>query len=382
MASHAQVPRHRAAHSVVLRRGVPAVSVAAVACAAVGLAPGVGHAAPTAGTADARLAAARRIAALYQQAEADTQQYDADVESIARLQEAVNADAGQSAATVRALDQLDGGLGRLAAQQYRDVDNGSSLDLLFTAHPDRYLQQAVVNEREAAAQAGRLHAAEVLQARLAALRELGRSELTTLQQAQASVERERVTVEAELAQARAQLNSLAAADRHAVTADLARGEGGDGFGTVLASRPPSLSSLLEALHAAASASAAADGLGGAGADRVQRAITAAYSEIGKPYVWGAVGPSGFDCSGLMQHAWAQAGVILPRTSEEQAAIGPAVPLDQIRPGDLVIYFSGRTHVGMYVGKGLVIHAPRPGSKVQFVPLRAMPINKIVRPDGA
>jgi cell wall-associated NlpC family hydrolase len=58
-----------------------------------------------------------------------------------------------------------------------------------------------------------------------------------------------------------------------------------------------------------------------------------------------------------------------------------VPLSAIRPGDLVIYFAGRTHVGMYVGDGLVIHAPRPGSVVQFAAVDAMPINKVVRPDG-
>ena len=115
--------------------------------------------------------------------------------------------------------------------------------------------------------------------------------------------------------------------------------------------------------------------------RAQKAIESAYSELGKPYIWGAVGPAGFDCSGLMQHVWSAAGVMLPRTSQEQADAGQTVSLSDIKPGDLVVYFSGRTHVGMYVGNGLIIHAPRPGSVVQFAAVNSMPINSVVQPYG-
>jgi cell wall-associated NlpC family hydrolase len=382
LASHAQVPRHRAAHSVVPRRGVPAAAVAAAACAAIGCAPQIGHAAPVTGPADPRLAAEQRISALYQEAEAATQRYDADQESIGRLRAAVAAEAEQSAATMRMLDQVSGGLGRMAAQQYRDLDYGSPLTLLFATHPDRYLQRAALDNRVAALDAQQVKTAQLLEDRLSSLRALGRTELLTLEQARASLAEQRASLEAELARARAELGSLDAADRRAVSAALDRGEAGDGFGSALASRRPSLSSLLSAVDSTAVGAAAGDQPGSADLDRARRAISAAYAELGKPYVWGAVGPSGFDCSGLMQHVWAQAGVMLPRTSQEQAQIGPSVAPDQIRPGDLVIYFSGRTHVGMYVGQGLVIHAPRPGSRVQFAPLDAMPISKIVRPDGS
>ena len=390
MASHAQVPRHRAAHSIVVRRGVPAASVTAAACAAIGLVPGIGNAAPVvAGAATARFAGAvsprldaeRHIADLYQQAEAATQQYDADEENIGHLQAAVAAESGQSAAALRLLAQLSGGLGRLAAQQYRDVGNAPSLTLLFATHPDRYLQRAVLDDRVAALDAEQVQAAQVLETQVASLRAFGQAELLALQQTHASLAQQRATIEAELAQARAQLDSLDTADRHVVAAALAGddgGGGGDGFGTALAVHAPSLGTLLAAVN---STIAASGGAAEADASRAQRAISAAYSELGKPYVWGAVGPYGFDCSGLMQHVWAQAGVMLPRTSQEQASIGPPVPVGQIQPGDLVIYFTGRTHVGMYVGHGLVIHAPRPGSEVQFAALRAMPISKIVRPDG-
>ena len=367
-----------------LRRGVPVASVTAAACAAIGLVPGVGNAAPAPSTATAGLGAAeprpaeQHIADLYQQAEAATQQYDADQESIGRLQAAVAAESGQSAATLSLLARLSGGLGRMAAEQYRDVGDTSSLTLLFATHPDLYLQRAVLNDRVAALDAQQVQAARVLQSQLASLRALGQTELANLQQAHASLAQQRATIEAELAQARAQLDSLDSADRQVVAEALAQGEGGDGFGTALSVRPPSLAALLAAVTSAVTGSG---GRADLDAGRAQRAISAAYAELGKPYVWGAVGPYGFDCSGLMQHVWAKAGVMLPRTSQEQASIGPPVPLSRIQPGDLVIYFAGRTHVGMYVGDGLVIHAPRPGSEVQFAALRAMPISKIVRPDG-
>ncbi len=97
------------------------------------------------------------------------------------------------------------------------------------------------------------------------------------------------------------------------------------------------------------------------------AVAAALTRQGMPYVWGAVGPSTFDCSGLMLWAWEQAGVTIPRVSAAQAGL-PQVPLDQLQPGDLVTYYSPVTHVGMYVGMGLVLHASMPGVPIKVVDL--------------
>ncbi|MDE3086323.1 MAG: C40 family peptidase [Acidobacteriota bacterium] len=101
------------------------------------------------------------------------------------------------------------------------------------------------------------------------------------------------------------------------------------------------------------------------------AVRAAESQIGVPYQWGAESPGrGFDCSGLTQWSWAQAGVSIPRTSEEQWAALPHVPMSAIVPGDLVFWGSGgdATHVGIYVGHGDVVHAPSTGQDVQMVPI--------------
>ncbi len=123
------------------------------------------------------------------------------------------------------------------------------------------------------------------------------------------------------------------------------------------------------------------------------AIAAARSQLGVPYSWGggsANGPTygiaqgantiGFDCSGLTLYAYAQAGITLSHLTWDQMNQGRTVPLSQIRPGDLVFYFGG-THMGLYVGDGQVIHAPRTGDVVRYGSLYMGPPELVVRPTG-
>ncbi|GAC69523.1 NlpC/P60 family protein [Gordonia soli] len=98
------------------------------------------------------------------------------------------------------------------------------------------------------------------------------------------------------------------------------------------------------------------------------AVQAALTRIGDPYVWGATGPNSFDCSGLMVWAFKQAGKTLPRSSEAQLGGGQAVSRNDLKPGDLIIYYSGASHVGMYVGDGYVVHASTFGVPVKVVPI--------------
>jgi peptidoglycan DL-endopeptidase CwlO len=101
-------------------------------------------------------------------------------------------------------------------------------------------------------------------------------------------------------------------------------------------------------------------------------LRAAMSRRGLPYVYGAAGPSSFDCSGLVQWSFAQAGITMPRTAAEQALTGPAVPVSQLQPGDLLFYHTDPTapgyisHVGIYLGNGWMIQAPQPGMDVEVV----------------
>ncbi|MFF0790890.1 NlpC/P60 family protein [Streptomyces spiralis] len=112
----------------------------------------------------------------------------------------------------------------------------------------------------------------------------------------------------------------------------------------------------------------------------RKAVKFATAQIGKPYEWGAEGPKTFDCSGLTSQAWAAAGRPIPRTSQEQWKQLRHVGIKDMRPGDLIIYFGDASHVAMYVGDGVIIHAPRPGRTVTLAGAGEMPILGVVRPD--
>nr|WP_307826633.1 C40 family peptidase [Streptomyces pactum] len=112
-----------------------------------------------------------------------------------------------------------------------------------------------------------------------------------------------------------------------------------------------------------------------------RAVEFARAQIGKDYVWGAEGPESYDCSGLTLKAWAAAGLVIPRTSQEQWRRLPRVEVTDLRPGDLIVYYRDATHVGMYVGDGVMVHAPRPGRQVTLAGAGSMPILGVVRPGG-
>jgi len=100
--------------------------------------------------------------------------------------------------------------------------------------------------------------------------------------------------------------------------------------------------------------------------RAALAVRAALSRLGRPYVWGATGPDRFDCSGLVQWSYAQAGIHLDRTTYQQINDGVPVPRSQVRPGDLVFPHAG--HVQLAIGNDLVVEAPYPGASVRISPL--------------
>ncbi|MFP5019172.1 C40 family peptidase [Pseudonocardia phyllosphaerae] len=128
-----------------------------------------------------------------------------------------------------------------------------------------------------------------------------------------------------------------------------------------------------ALHAASAAKAAA----AATAIR-SSALDTAKAQIGKPYSWGASGPSAFDCSGLVQYAFSKAGRDVPRTSSAQASAGTAVSKSALQPGDLVFFYTPVSHVGIYTGNGKVVHASTSGQPVKTSSIDAMPFNSARR----
>ncbi len=107
-------------------------------------------------------------------------------------------------------------------------------------------------------------------------------------------------------------------------------------------------------------------------------IQAALSRIGSPYSWGGSGPSAFDCSGLVMWSFQQAGISLPHSSQALAQGGQSVSMDQIQPGDLVTYYSDASHVAIYIGDGMMVHASTYGTPVRVAPVDNAPIHNIRR----
>lgn len=106
--------------------------------------------------------------------------------------------------------------------------------------------------------------------------------------------------------------------------------------------------------------------------RAAAAVQYAMAQVGDAYVYGAMGENAFDCSGLTMRAWAQAGVSLPHSSSAQFGSGPRIAVSDLQPGDLVFYYSPISHVGIYIGNGMIVHAANPGTGVAVSGLHSMP----------
>ena len=128
-----------------------------------------------------------------------------------------------------------------------------------------------------------------------------------------------------------------------------------------------------AVNGAGTAGAGPPTEAGVATTQLDTMLRAALSRRKMPYVWGAAGPNAFDCSGLVQWSFAQAGIVMPRVAADQALAGPAVPVSQLQPGDLLFYHTDPTaptyisHVAIYLGNGSMVQAPEPGQDVEVVP---------------
>ncbi|GAA2780926.1 C40 family peptidase [Streptomyces showdoensis] len=301
-----------------------------------------------------------RLQSLYRQTERATEAFNAGEETLKRqTADTRQVDARLAAARAELARGRDEA-GRLAREQYQGRSELSPyLRLLLARDPQHALDQNHLFARAARDRAGtvaRLQGAEKRAADLAAA-------------SRKALDRRR---------------SLAARQRthrDEVQERLREVEG------LLAALSPEELARLGALERTQTAGAQAELLGSGVLDGPRspsragaEALRFAVAQIGKPYEWGAEGPDTYDCSGLTQRAWASAGRELPRTSQEQWQTLPRVPLSRLRPGDLVVYFPEATHVALYLGDGLVVHAPRPGARIKVSPLAANPLLGAVRPD--
>ncbi|GAA1252381.1 hypothetical protein GCM10009665_48870 [Kitasatospora nipponensis] len=301
-----------------------------------------------------------KVHLLYQNAEAATEQYNATATRLAVQQ-------GDLAAVNAKLDQqqkvVDAGIdvaAELAAAQYRNGNLSAYGELLLTQDPYQ-----AVHLGELLAAAGRSQAAFIAQLKTdqAALEELKTQSSAALADSKvllAQQDKSKADIAQQLATVEQLVSSLTGAQQtelqqlekqqadQAQVAFLASGALGQG------ERTPSVAG--------------------------RAAVAFALAQLGKPYEWGATGPGTFDCSGLTSQAWLHAGVSIPRTSQDQWAGLQHVPLNQLRPGDLVVYYANAEHVALYIGGGLVVQAPHTGAVVRVSPIGMAPILGAVRPD--
>ncbi|WP_208614224.1 C40 family peptidase [Streptomyces yokosukanensis] len=339
---------HRRFVSSGFDRGAVALCMLSAAAAALGAVPA--QAAPQADT-------RAEVDRLYQEAEKATQAFDKAQERADTLRREVRGAQDLIARQQQHVNTLREQLGSLAGAQYRTGAIDPTVALLFSDDPADYLDKATTLDRIGTQQEGRLRELQSAMRELAQERTATAGKLAELEKSRKAVAAHKRAVEQKLAKARTLLNALPAAQRAAFD----RASRSDDSGRL---GLPDLTGLITA---------------GAPDARAAGAVAAARSALGRPYVWGASGPVGFDCSGLMQWSYAQAGMQLPRTSQEQRFAGRQIPLSQARPGDLVIYRSDASHVGMYVGNGQVIHAPYPGAAVRYDPVGMMPVSSVTRP---
>ncbi|MFG3036003.1 NlpC/P60 family protein [Streptomyces sp. NPDC048330] len=301
-----------------------------------------------------------RLRTLYGQAEEATERYNAAEESLkVQTADTVKVTARLTAARA-ALAQGRAEAGRIAREQYQGRSELSSyVRLLFSPDAQSALDQGHLMARAARGRATAVTRLEAAERRADALASSSRKALDRRQGLVAAQLKRRDEVTATLREVEKLLAGLSP-DQLARITELERVQ------TAGAQRELLDSGVLDDSLTPTSAGA--------------EALRFAVGEIGKPYEWGAEGPDSYDCSGLTQQAWAAAGREIPRTSQEQWATLPRVRLEELRPGDLVVYFPGATHVALYLGGGLVVQAPRPGGKVKVSPLAANPLLGAVRPD--
>ncbi|MFD7513556.1 NlpC/P60 family protein [Streptomyces niveus] len=329
-----------------------ATLVLAGAATATGL-EGSAHADPQLSTAQVKA----KVDKLYHQAEAATEKYNGAKEKAADASAALDALRDEAARRTQQLNVSRNALGSIATAQYRSGGLDPAVQLALSSDPDEYLRGSALAERAGFQQAQAVSRMRAQLGELGRLRTKADAKLAELKSRQAELATHKSTVTRKLADAEKLLARLTAAER-------ARYAAGTGPGDARADRAES--------RGAATAVQAPN-------SRAAAAIAYARGALGKPYVWGATGPNGFDCSGLTQAAWRAAGVALPRTTYTQINAGQRVSRSQLAPGDLVFFYSGISHVGLYVGGGQMIHAPRPGADVRMAPIDQMPFAGAARP---
>lgn len=280
---------------------------------------------------------------LYEEATQATEKYNGAEEKQKKLHKQVSDLQDTVARGQRDINDLRGDLGSVATAQYRGGGIDPSVQLFLSGDPDSYLDKAATLDRLSSRQVSTLEKVRAKQRTLDQQRAEAAGKLKGLADIREELGSKKREIQGKLAKAQRLLNSMTAKEKAKIKAEEDR---------------VTRSSERASLGAGASAS-----------QRAAAAFAAAKSRVGMPYVWGADGPSSFDCSGLMMWAFKQAGVSLPRTSQEQADEGTRITSQSdLKPGDVIVMRSDLSHIGFYAGNGQILHAPKPGAQVRYEPI--------------
>ena len=284
-----------------------------------------------------------KVDKLYEEAEKASEKYNGAKEKQEKLEKQISTLQDNVARGQEDLNTLREGLGSMASAQYRTGGIDPSVALFLSSDPDDYLDKASAMDQLSSQQVEALKKVQEKQRSLAQQRKEAAEKLKDLADTRTELGKKKKEVQGKLGEAQKLLNTLTAKEKAALDAQQAR-----------ASRASERSALDDS-------GPSKPGSGYAGA-----AFAAAQGKIGSPYVYGAAGPSSFDCSGLTSWAYAQAGVSIPRTSEAQANAGTRIySQSDLQVGDLVIFYGDFHHVGLYAGNGQVLHAPHSGAVVRY-----------------
>ncbi|CAL2063040.1 MULTISPECIES: C40 family peptidase [Streptomyces] len=295
-----------------------------------------------------------KVDKLYEQAEQATEKYNGAKEKQQKLQKEISTIQDNVARGQEDLNKLRDGLGSLATAQYRSGGIDPSVQLFLSSNPDDFLDKASTLDQLSSQQVDALRKIQSKQRELAQERSEATEKLKDLADTRTELGNKKKDVQAKLAAAQKILNSLTAKEKADLAAQQQRADRSSSERVNLGDAPPA-------------------------SGRAAAAFAAAQGQLGKPYVYGATGPSSFDCSGLTSYAYAQAGVSIPRTSEEQANIGTRIySQSQLKVGDLVFFYGDIHHVGLYAGNGQVLHAPHTGAVVRYEAMSDMPFQFGVR----
>ncbi|MEU9199769.1 NlpC/P60 family protein [Streptomyces sp. NPDC048332] len=335
----------------------------------------------------------KKVDDLYRQAGTATQQYNQAKEATAAQRTKVDTLLDDVAKRTEKVNEARRTLGTYAAAQYRGGALAPTATFFLADDPQSFFDQTHLMDRMTERQTRAVSDFRTQQAKASKQRAEAVASLETLTESQATLRTSKQSVQTKLSEARGLLAKLTAEEK-ARLAELERKKEAEAKrkAAELAKRQAAAKAEAdrkaeEAAKEAGSGTGTGTGSGtgsGSGSDadastKAEKVMAFARAQIGKPYVWGATGPASYDCSGLTQAAWKAAGVDIPRTTWDQVNVGTRIATEDLRPGDLVFFYDDISHVGIYKGDGMMIHAPKPGANVREESIYYMPIYGSVRP---